>query len=108
MREEEEEEDEEHAATAKSPRPATAPVLRHFFLRPPRAPAAHPKRVLAALPVFALYHAKKRLGGLDINAVCTQLQGSNTMAVIRLQCRLPESLRSTAAGVCGGKQSLCR
>ncbi len=54
---EEEEEEVLHAAAARSPRPATAPVMRHFLPRPPRAPAARPKGFLPALPPFALYHA---------------------------------------------------
>ena len=62
-REEEEEEgeepEEERAAAARSPRPATAPVMRRFLLMPPKAPAARPKKVLAALVGFALYHATR-------------------------------------------------
>lgn len=60
MREEEEEEDdeEEQATAANRPRPATAPVMRHFLLRPPRGPFACPKKFLADLVAFALYDKK--------------------------------------------------
>lgn len=56
MREEEEGDEDVHAAAAKSPRPATAPVMRQVWVRLPQAPAARRNRVLPVVPTFPLYH----------------------------------------------------